>query len=102
MSDLKGDEELPNRVLVWSSKGLNNLIEQDYRRIKHRLRPMLGLKSFETAEIVISGAELAEKIEKQFKIGTEAFAAGFRRYPLVQGLRDQGARQGSVPLGVLQ
>ena len=49
---------------------LNNLIEQDHRRIKQRLRPMLGLKSFETAAIVISGIELAEKIKKgPFKIG---------------------------------
>ena len=31
---------------------------------------MLGLKSFETADIVISGIELAEKIKKgQFKLG---------------------------------
>jgi len=32
---------------------LNNLIEQDHRRIKQRLRPMLGLKSFRTAAVVI-------------------------------------------------
>ena len=62
--------EVPKRVLVRSSQYLNNLIEQDHRRIKQRLRPMLGLKSFETATIVISGIELAEKIKKgQFKIG---------------------------------
>ena len=70
VADLKGDGELPKRVLVRSSKYLNNLIEQDHRRIKQRLRPMLGLKSFQTADIVISGIELAEKIKKgQFKIG---------------------------------
>ena len=34
------------------------------------LAPMLGLKSFRTAAVVISGIELAEKIKKeQFKIG---------------------------------
>ena len=44
--------------------------QQDHRRIKQRLRPMLGLKSFETAEVVIGGIELAEKIKKgQFKTG---------------------------------
>ena len=65
----RGDQ-LPKRVVVRSSKYLNNLIEQDHRRIKQRLRPMLGLKSFETADIVISGIELAEKIKKgQFKMG---------------------------------
>ena len=44
---------MPKRVVVRSSKYLNNLIEQDHRRIKQRLRPMLGRKSVETAAIVI-------------------------------------------------
>ena len=62
--------KLPKRVVVRSSKYLNNLIEQDHRRIKQRLRPMLGLKSFETAVRVIGSIERAEKIKKgQFKIG---------------------------------
>jgi transposase-like protein len=69
VTDLKENGELPKRVLV-RSKYLNNLIEQDHRRIKQRLRPMLGLKSFRTAAVVIGGIELAEKIKKrQFKIG---------------------------------
>ena len=70
VSDLKENGELSNRVQVRSSKYLNNLIEQDHRRVKQRLRPMLGLKSFRTAAVVISGIELAEKIRKgQYKIG---------------------------------
>jgi transposase-like protein len=57
-------------VLLRSSKYLNNLIEQDHRRIKQHLRPMLGLKSFRTAAVVIGGIELAEKIKMlQFQIG---------------------------------
>jgi transposase-like protein len=70
VSDLKQSCELPQRVLVRTSKYLNNMIEQDHRRIKQRLRPMLGLKSYRTAVVVIGGIELAEKIKKgQFKIG---------------------------------
>ena len=70
VADLKRDSELPKRVKIRSSKYLNNIVEQDHRRIKHRLRPMLGLKSFRTAAVVIGGIELAEKIKKgQFKIG---------------------------------
>jgi transposase-like protein len=70
VADLKEKGELPKRVLLRSSKYLNNLIEQHHRRIKQRLRPMLGLKSFRTAAVVIGGIELAEKIKKlQFKIG---------------------------------
>jgi transposase-like protein len=70
VADLKEKGERPKRVLLRSSKYLNNLIEQHHRRIKQRLRPMPGLKSFRTAAVVIGGIELAEKIKKlQFKIG---------------------------------
>ena len=70
VAELKKSGELPRRVRVRSSKYLNNLIERDHRRIKQRLRPMLGLKSFATAKVVIGGIELVEKIKKgQFKMG---------------------------------
>jgi len=60
---------LPDRVQVRSCKYLNNLIEQDHRRIKQRTRPMLGFKRFETAAVTIRGIELAEKIKKhQFNL----------------------------------
>ena len=52
-----------------SSKYLNNLIKQDHRRIKQRIRPMLGFKRFETAAVTIRGIVLAEKIKKhQFNL----------------------------------
>jgi transposase-like protein len=70
VADLKQSGALPKRVKIRSSKYLNNIVEQDHRRVKQRLRPMLGLKSFRTAAVVISGIELAEKIKKgQFKVG---------------------------------
>jgi transposase-like protein len=70
IDELKENGELPKRVRIRTSKYLNNVIEQDHRRVKQRLRAMLGLKSFPTATVVISGIELAEKIKKgQFKIG---------------------------------
>ena len=70
VAEWKESGELPKRVKLRSSKYLNNLIEQDHRRVKHRLGPMLGLKSFRTAAVVIRGVELAEKIKKgQFKTG---------------------------------
>src|SRR5205085_2478793 len=41
-----------------------------HRRVKQRIRPMLGFKRFDNAAITISGIELAEKIKKgQFKTG---------------------------------
>ena len=62
---LKTSGTLPRRVQVRSCKYLNNVIEQDHRRIKQRIRPMLGFKRFETAAVTICGIELAEKIKKQ-------------------------------------
>ena len=49
---------------------MNNVVEQDHRRVKQRIRPMLGFKRFDNAVVTISGIELAEKIKKrQFKTG---------------------------------
>ena len=40
--EMKADGELPRRVKVRSSQYLNNLVEQDHRRVKQRIRPMLA------------------------------------------------------------
>jgi putative transposase len=65
VAKLKTSGILPGRVEVRSCKYLNNVIEQDHRRIKQRVRPMLGFNRFETAAVTIPGIELAEKIKKQ-------------------------------------
>ena len=58
-----------NPVQVRSCQYLNNVVEQDHRRVKGRLRPMLGFKTFYNARRVIIGIELAQKIHKrQFAI----------------------------------
>jgi len=68
--EMKQTGELSKRVRVRSSQYLNNLIEQDHRRVQQRIRPMLGFKRFDYAAVTISGIELAEKIKKgQFKTG---------------------------------
>ena len=68
--ELKSEGRLPRRVRVRSSKYLNNMIEQDHRRIKQRTRPMLGFKRLDHAAVTISGMELVQKIQKpQFKTG---------------------------------
>jgi transposase-like protein len=70
VAQLKSEGILPRRVRVRSSKYLNNVIEQDHRRIKQRIRPMLGFKRFDYAAVTISGIELVQKIQKdQFKTG---------------------------------
>jgi transposase-like protein len=68
--ELKETGELPGGVTVRSSQSLNHLVEQDHRRIKQRIRPMLGFKRFDYAAVTLSGIELAEQIKKgQFKTG---------------------------------
>jgi transposase-like protein len=62
--------EMPAENEAWqgtrlrSSKYLNNLIEQDHRRVKSRTGPMLGFKNFDCAEITIAGIELLQRICK--------------------------------------
>jgi IS6 family transposase len=46
------------------AKYLNNIIKQDHRFIKKRTNPMLGFKSFETAEKTIQGIETMHMIRK--------------------------------------
>ena len=68
--EMKEAGELSQRVMVRSSQYLNNLLEQDHRRVKQRIRPMLGFKRFDNAAVTISGIELAAKIKNgQFKTG---------------------------------
>jgi len=55
---------LPQDVIIRTSKCLNNLIEQDHRRVKQRVYPMLGFKRFDNAAVTISGIELAQRIKK--------------------------------------
>lgn len=65
ISELKREEVLPSHTLVRTSKYLNNLIEQDHRRVKQQIYPMLGFKRFQNAVITISGIELAHQIRKE-------------------------------------
>ena len=43
---------------------LNNWVEQDHRRIKRRVRPMLGFKRFETARCTLAGIEAVVMLAK--------------------------------------
>jgi transposase-like protein len=67
--ELQQEGVLPADLLVRRSKYLNNLIEQDHRRVKQRVRPMLGFKRFDYAAITLSGIELVHQINKgQFNL----------------------------------
>ncbi|HEY4047479.1 MAG TPA: IS6 family transposase [Acidobacteriaceae bacterium] len=45
-------------------KYLNNIVEQDHRSIKRRIRPILGFKKFTCARILLTGIELMHMINK--------------------------------------
>jgi putative transposase len=52
-------------IRIRQSQYLNNRIEQDHRAVKRRVRPMLGLKSADSARVIISGIELIHMMRKQ-------------------------------------
>jgi len=52
------------RVKIRQCKYLNNIIEQDHRRVKRITRSMLGFKSFHSARSTLVGIELMAMINK--------------------------------------
>jgi transposase-like protein len=62
--ELKGSDTLPVNVCVRTSKYLNNLVEQDHRRVKQWVYSMLGFKQFGNAAVTTSGIKLAQKMKK--------------------------------------
>lgn len=60
------NNELPKEkeIQIRQIKYLNNIIEQDHRAVKRRVRPMLNFKSFHAAKWVLAGIELMHMIRK--------------------------------------
>ncbi len=52
------------RIKIRQCKYLNNIIEQDHRRIKGNTRPMLGFKNFHAAQRTLAGIEVMAMIKK--------------------------------------
>ena len=64
IQELKEEKSMPKGIQIRQVKYLNNIVEQDHRFIKKRIRPMLGLKSFRTAKRIIAGIEAMHMIKK--------------------------------------
>ncbi|MGP6159784.1 MAG: IS6 family transposase [Vulcanimicrobiaceae bacterium] len=62
--ELRAENRKLRAVTVRSCQYLNNIVEQDHRGVKRRLRPMLGFKNFGHAAITIAGVELLHRIRK--------------------------------------
>jgi len=53
------------RIKIRQCKYLNNIVEQDHRFIKRRIRPMLGFKCFWSARATLAGIELWRMLKKR-------------------------------------
>lgn len=55
---------MPIGVKLRQIRYLNNIVEQDHRFIKKRIRTMLSLKSFRTAKWILAGIEAMHMMKK--------------------------------------
>ncbi len=64
VAEMKRDGELWRRSRLRQCKYLNNIVEQDHRRIKRPVRPGLGFGGFATARRTLAGFEAMAMIRK--------------------------------------
>jgi transposase-like protein len=76
---MKRDGELWRFAKLRQVKFLNNIVEQDHRRIKRLVRPGLGFKSFTSALQTIAGFEAMAMIRKGQVVGAPANDMGAQR-----------------------
>ena len=65
IEQLKEEKSIPEGIQIRQQKYLNNIVEQDHRFIKKRVRSMLGLKTFRTAKQIIYGIEVMHMLKKE-------------------------------------
>ncbi|MGT3164098.1 DDE-type integrase/transposase/recombinase [Yersinia enterocolitica] len=65
LATLNASKPAEESITVRQNKYLNNLVEQDHRNIKRRIRSMLGFKSFRRAQTILAGIELVHMIRKE-------------------------------------
>jgi transposase-like protein len=64
VAEMKADGTLSRFVRLRQSKYLNNVVEQDHRRVKRLTRPGLGFGSMRTARRTLAGYEAVAMIRK--------------------------------------
>ncbi|MDQ1278538.1 MAG: transposase, family [Thermodesulfobacteriota bacterium] len=64
IEELQTEKKLPGDVRLRQVKYLNNIVEQDHRRIKRKSRHAMGYFSYATACITIYGIEIINMIFK--------------------------------------
>ena len=68
---LKREKSIDRTTILRRDKYLNNIIEQDHRSIKKRIKSMLNFKSFLTASRTLKGIEMMNIIRKGQVVGIE-------------------------------
>ncbi len=63
-AEMKADDELWRFARLRQCKFLNNIVEQDHRRVKCLVRPGLGFGCFHTARRTLTGYEVMAMIRK--------------------------------------
>ena len=58
------NEDTNANIEIRQNKYLNNIVEQDHRFIKRKVRPTLGFKAFYSAQATLAGVEAAHMIKK--------------------------------------
>jgi IS6 family transposase len=64
IQQLMKEQSLSKETLIRQTKYLNNIVEQDHGFIKKITNPMLGFKSFLTADKTLKGIEAMHMIRK--------------------------------------
>ncbi|PHF05374.1 DDE-type integrase/transposase/recombinase, partial [Bacillus wiedmannii] len=64
IQELKEEKHIPEGIQLRQVRYLNDIVEQDHRFIKKRVRSMLGFKSFKTVTSILSGVEAIHMIKK--------------------------------------
>jgi transposase-like protein len=59
------------QIHIRQIKYLNNMVKQDHRGIKRITGPMMGFKSFYSAEITLAGIELWRMLKKSQHINSK-------------------------------
>ncbi|EJV73308.1 MULTISPECIES: IS6 family transposase [Bacillus cereus group] len=65
IEQLKKEKRIPIGTQIRRIKYLNNIVEQDHRFIKKRIRSMLGFKSYKTLASILSGVEAMHMVKKE-------------------------------------
>jgi DDE superfamily endonuclease len=63
-SKMLGHRSIRRQKSLQLDNALNHVVEQDHRAVKRVTRPMLGFKSFDTAQGTLAGVELMHMIKK--------------------------------------